>query len=156
MRKILENPIVILSARLIVGFVFVSFGISKIADPSAFAKEVGNYDLMPLFSLNIIALTLPWIELVVGLMLIFGIRLKANAMLGNILLILFIFMVGIAWARGLDISCGCSSINPQKVGFPKILENSALLFLSILIYLNPIKKLTLDNFAGKQNTELTA
>lgn len=148
MKKILENPLVILISRLVVGFIFLTFGMSKIADPTQFAKEIGNYDLLPIFSLNIFALTLPWIEVAIGLMLIFGFRLKANALISAVLMFMFIIMVAIAWARGLDISCGCSSVNPQKVGLPKILENTGLMILSILIYLNPVKKLTLENNIG--------
>jgi uncharacterized membrane protein YphA (DoxX/SURF4 family) len=99
MKKFLENPIVILIARLVVGFIFLTFGISKIADPSAFAKEIGNYQMLPMFSLNFFALTLPWIELAIGMMLIFGVRLKANAVISSVLMIIFIIMVAIAWAR---------------------------------------------------------
>jgi hypothetical protein len=59
----------------------------------------------------------------------------------------FIFMVAIAWARGLDISCGCSSAHPQQVGLPKMLENLGLLILLQLISINPMNKFTLESFA---------
>lgn len=151
MKNLFSNKYIILVSRLFLGFIFLSFGMSKISDPVAFAKEIGNYDLLPIFSLNFFAIILPWIEIVIGILLILGIRLKANALIGAILMVIFIIMVAIAWARGLDISCGCSSAFPQKVGLPKILENSGLLFLSFLIYINPLNNFTFENFAKSEH-----
>lgn len=143
--KIFGNPVAILIFRIAVGYIFVSFGISKIADPALFAKEIANYDFTPLWTLNLIALTLPWIELATGLMLIFGVSLKANSILISLMLLLFIFMVAVAWGRGLDINCGCSSINPTRVGLPKIIENTIFLIMCILIMFFPHNKLTILN-----------
>jgi putative oxidoreductase len=145
LNKIFGNPATILIFRIVVGYIFVSFGISKIADPSLFAKEIANYDFAPLWTLNLVALTLPWIEIITGLLLIFGVALKANSILTALMLIWFIFMVAVAWGRGLDISCGCSSINPMHVGFQKILENTIFLAMCVFIMFFPNNKLTLLN-----------
>lgn len=149
--KIFGNPVAILIFRIVVGYIFVSFGISKIADPALFAKEIANYDFTPLWTLNLIALTLPWIELTTGLMLIFGVSLKANSILISLMLLLFIFMVAVAWGRGLDINCGCSSINPTRVGLPKIIENTIFLIMCILIMFFPHNKLTILNPSSKNS-----
>lgn len=143
--KIFGNPITILVFRIVVGYVFITFGISKIADPALFAKEIANYDFTPLWTLNLIALILPWIELTTGLMLVFGVALKTNSILIASMLIWFIFMVAVAWGRGLDISCGCSSINPQTVGLPKIIENTIFLAMCVFTMLFPHNKLTILN-----------
>jgi uncharacterized membrane protein YphA (DoxX/SURF4 family) len=81
MRKILNNPIIHLISRLVVGYIFLTFGAGKIAMPEKFANEIGNYGIMPFAFLNIFALLLPWLAFFVGLMLISGIRLKANAII---------------------------------------------------------------------------
>lgn len=147
MKNIINHPLTNLISRAFVGFIFLAFGLSKIAVPEQFAKEIANYALLPEFSLNIFALILPWIELIIGILLILGIRLKANSIIGSALMLIFIFMVAFAWARGLDISCGCSSAHPQQVGLPKILENTGLLILLIIVYINPNNKYTLERFA---------
>ncbi len=144
-KKIFGNPITILIFRIVVGYIFISFGISKIVDPALFAKEIAKYDFTPLWTLNLVALTLPWIELTTGLMLVFGISLKANSALIGLMLLWFIFMVAVAWGRGLDINCGCSSVNPMKVGFQKILENTTFLIMCVFIMFFPHNKLTLLN-----------
>jgi putative oxidoreductase len=149
MNKILGNPIIILIARVILGFIFISYGAGKIAAPDKFAGEIANYALMPEFSLNLIAMTLPWIELIVGILLILGIRLRSSAVIIAGMMLFFIFAVTWAIAMGLDINCGCSSTNPQKVGLPKLLENIGLLVLSIWIFIFPERKFSLESIIEK-------
>ncbi|MDT3739045.1 MAG: MauE/DoxX family redox-associated membrane protein [Candidatus Kapabacteria bacterium] len=150
MKKILGNPILILIVRLIVGYIFISYGIGKIANADKFAGEIANYALMPQFSLNILAITLPWIEVAAGFLLVFGIRLKSGSVITGGMMLVFIIAIIWAIAMGLDINCGCSSTTPQKVGLPKLLENTGLLLLSLLIYLFPERKFTLESFIVKQ------
>ncbi len=149
LRKIFDNPYVVFICRIIVGYVFLSFGMSKIADPTGFAKEIGNYGVAPIWSLNLIALTLPWIEVFIGFMMIVGYRLKTSSLLSALLLVFFIVMVASAWGRGLDISCGCSAHNPMKVGLPKILENTGLILLCAIAWLFPRKELTVEQLSPR-------
>ena len=145
MKKIFENEYLTLILRLIVGFVFLSFGLEKIVDPTKFAKEMLNYQILPYFSANIFALILPWIEVISGLLLILGIKIKANSTIISGLLLIFIFAVSLALIRGLDINCGCSSSHPQKVGLPKILENTSMLLMCAVLYFFPSKRFILKD-----------
>lgn len=153
MIKYLNNPILLLIFRLVVGFIFLSFGASKIGIADQFAADIAKYAIMPEFSLNLVAIIVPWLEIVVGILLILGIRLKASAIFSIVLLLTFIAFVGFAMMMGFDINCGCSSTNPQKVGIPKLLENSGLLILSAIIFFFPNQKLTLEEFVIKSNNE---
>jgi len=153
MIKYLNNPILLLIFRLVVGFIFLSFGASKIGIADQFAADIAKYALMPEFSLNIIAMVLPWLEIVVGILLILGVRLRASAIFSILLLLTFIAFVGFAMMMGFDINCGCSSTNPQKVGIPKLLENSGLMILSGVIFLFPNQKFTLEEFVGNSTNE---
>ena len=145
MKNIISNDYLLLIARVVVGFLFILVGVGKIADPQLFAKEIANYRILPEFLVNITAIVLPWIELVSGLLLISGIRLKANAVIiGSMLLMFNIFVIS-AWARGLNINCGCySNIAEQTVGLAKVLENIGLLILTFLIFIFPKNKLSLE------------
>lgn len=144
--KVFNNPYFILISRLVVGFIFLSFSLDKIVNPEEFVRSVTNYQILPLIFTNIFALILPWIELLVGLMLILGVRLRANALISAVVMTMFIIAVANAWAAGLDINCGCSSATPEKVGLPKLLENTGLLVLSLFVYFFPQKKFTLESF----------
>lgn len=147
MKKILENPILNLIARIVVGWVFIYAAVGKIADPADFANDIENYQLLPDFMINIIALTLPWIELVCGVFLITGIRIRANALLATMIFAVFNIAVFFAMAKGLNIDCGCFSDRASMVGWGKIGENMITLILSLYIFFFPVNKLTLERFA---------
>lgn len=146
MKKIIESGILTTIARLIVGYIFLSYGIGKIANPTLFVTEISNYDLVPNFTLNMIAIVLPWIETICGILLITGVKVKANSIITASMMFVFVVAVITAIARGLDINCGCSSTNPQKVGYPKLLENMLLLGLSIFNIYFPKSWLSLEKF----------
>lgn len=151
MKNILQNEYLGLIVRIIVGAMFVVVGLAKVADPVLFAKEITNYNLMPDFSINIFAIVLPWVELISGLLLIAGVRIRANAVIIGAMLIMFIIAVASAWARGLNINCGCfSHIAQETVGLKKILENTGLLILCIYLYFFPGNLLTLDFVSKKE------
>jgi uncharacterized membrane protein YphA (DoxX/SURF4 family) len=89
---------------------------------------------MPDFLINFLAIAFPWIELVAGILLVFGISVKENSAIISGLLVVFIIAIGISLARGLDIDCGCfGTIDGSKVGLLKILENIGLLLLSLIL-----------------------
>lgn len=146
MSKLLESEILKLSSRLLLGIVFLFFAISKIADPVQFSKEISNYQLFPMITINIIAIILPWIELSLGFLLIAGVKIRASALITGLLMIGFIGAVAGALAQGLNISCGCSGSHSPKVGINKILENTALLVLCIYLIYLPHSKFSLENF----------
>ncbi len=122
-------------ARAIIGIVFIFAAVGKIHEPMAFLVEIHNYDMLPGFIERIAALWLPWIELLAGIMLLVGYRLKANAALIGIMLTIFTIGVAMAWGRGLDINCGCfGDAVQQKVGLAKILENTAMILGSLFLF----------------------
>lgn len=145
MRKILDNSILILIIRIFIGILFIFYGISKVADPSHFANEIGNYNMLPDLVIQLMALIIPWIELIVGMLLIFGINQNENGLIATGLLIIFTLAVAIAFSRGLDISCGCSGSDAgQKVGWLKIFENIGLIILTLALSLTKANKFKLN------------
>ncbi|PKL86626.1 MAG: hypothetical protein CVV22_00610 [Ignavibacteriae bacterium HGW-Ignavibacteriae-1] len=146
MKKILESGIPTTIARIIVGYIFLTYGIGKIANPTLFVSEIANYDMVPNFSLNMIAMILPWVETICGVLLITGVKVRANSVITASMMFVFVIAVISAMARGLDINCGCSSTNPQKVGFPKLIENLVLFAISIFNIYFPKSRFSLDKF----------
>lgn len=135
MRAILENVYAVLIARLLLGTVFLFASIEKVADPNAFAVSISYYRLIGEPLTVIVATILPWMELICGLFLIFGIMLKGSSLL--VLLMLLVFTGGVVSGilRGLDISCGCFSQDPNvgRIGWMKVSENIALMLMSLLV-----------------------
>lgn len=123
------------AARLIVGCIFIYAGIIKIIDVPGFAKNIYHYQLLPDLGINLSAVLLPWLEVFTGAALILIPRLRRGAA-AWIMLMLVIFTVAviISILRGLDISCGCLSTDPEasRIGWRKVAENTALLILTAL------------------------
>lgn len=135
MTKILRNKFILLAAQFFIGLIFIIAGAQKIIDPNGFAESIINYRVFPLFSINLIAITVPWIEIVSGILLIFNKYIKENAILISAFLLAFILLVISAIFRGLDFECGCFGTNDAtRVGWFKILENFALLAVAVYIY----------------------
>lgn len=123
----LSSPWLVGLCRIGVGLVFVVSGLSKIGDPGAFATQIHNFRLAPGAAEHLIAVTLPWIELLAGLSLVLDLRARAGAWLSAAMMAAFTLMVASAMARRLDIECGCfGTADATRVGLRKLLENIAL------------------------------
>jgi uncharacterized membrane protein YphA (DoxX/SURF4 family) len=127
------------AARIIVGVVFIYAGWIKIIDTPGFAQSIYQYQLLPDFWVNLSAIILPWLEFTTGIILILLPRLRrgAAAWIG-LMLVVFTTAVIISIFRGLDISCGCMSTDPNaaKIGWRKVAENTGLFILTALAYRN--------------------
>jgi uncharacterized membrane protein YphA (DoxX/SURF4 family) len=148
MKKILFNKYLILIFRLIIGFIFIYASIWKIVDPESFARSIENYHLFPVAIINLIALILPWLELLLGFFIILGLFLRTTSLLVSILMSFFTILVLSVIFRNLDISCGCysSSYGSTQIGWNKFLENLALTLISLMIYLSANSSFTLENY----------
>ena len=134
MNNLLRNKYLLFLFRVIVGFVFIYAGIIKISDPEGFSDSINNFDLLPLSFVNLFAITLPWIEVVAGLFLLFGISVKENSFIISVMLVVFILAIVISLGRGLNIDCGCfGTSSGTKVGIIKLVENIILLTFSLLL-----------------------
>ena len=106
----------VLIARLVLAGVFVMAALPKLQDPIAFATAVGNFRLIGPELSAWVALCLPWLELVLGIgILLPQIRQTSGGLIG-LLLMLFIGLHLSAWARGLDVSCGCFGAETGEAG----------------------------------------
>ncbi len=146
MRTVIGHPAVGLLARLVVGGIFVMYAADKIAAPSDFAMSIERYELLPLALVNLMAIVLPWIELVVGLFLLAGVRLRASATVAAALLVVFIGAIASAMARGLEINCGCSA-HSETVGWGKLIEDGIYLLLAVRVIIKPDQQWTLEQLA---------
>ena len=119
--------------------IFIYAAIPKILEVDEFARSIRNYRMLPAWSINLLALWLPWIELIAGGCMIFKVGEKGGKLL--ILGMLLVFTAGIisAVARGLDIDCGCFGrtasqvAQAHRVGLQKIVENLGMIIIAILL-----------------------
>ena len=107
LKRILQNSWVELAFRWILGVTFIYSSYSKILAPADFAKIIYGYGLFPPLLINMIAIIVPFLELVIGLALILGIYPRSAALVVNGLLMAFIIIISINLIRGHEFNCGC-------------------------------------------------
>jgi uncharacterized membrane protein YphA (DoxX/SURF4 family) len=113
MKRWLQSPWLTIRVQLALGVFFVAAALPKIVDPPSFAHMVYNYRIMPGGVINLMALVMPWIELLCGLALILGIWTAAARSIIAAMLLTFIAAISINLARGNAIDCGCFDPNPR-------------------------------------------
>jgi uncharacterized membrane protein YphA (DoxX/SURF4 family) len=137
-RGFFSHPIVVRLCRIAIGLIFIAAALGKLGDLRAFALQVHNYRLAPIWSQNLLAMTLPWIEILAGVALVVGVRARAGAVIVLALMVIFTFAVGAAWARGLDFECGCfGKASAARIGATKFFENIGLIVLALVATLQP-------------------
>ncbi len=98
-----------LTLRVLMGAWFLYAGGLKIfaSGLPAFVQDIENYRLLTSPLAEVAAYLVPWLEVVAGLCFMLGALQKGAWMVMFALVTAFTVSVGSAWARGLDISCGC-------------------------------------------------
>ncbi|MCG7438577.1 MULTISPECIES: MauE/DoxX family redox-associated membrane protein [Corynebacterium] len=94
-------------ARFGLAAVWLWSGTVKLLNPLDSRQAIAAYELLPGGMIDFLAVALPAVELILGLMLLIGVFLRWAAVASSIILVGFIVGVGSAWARGLSIDCGC-------------------------------------------------
>lgn len=137
LRKVVSNKYFILGLRLVLGVVFIYAAIDKIDKPEGFAESIYNYRMMPDVTINLMAIVMPWLELVCGVLIITGLFVRGSALLIGFMLLVFIIAISFALVRGLDISCGCFKVggNGGHAMAVDLLLRDILMFIAAVLVL---------------------
>jgi uncharacterized membrane protein YphA (DoxX/SURF4 family) len=146
------GPWLATAARLVLGGVFLVAGALKIPDPAAAVRAVRAYRLLPEPAVAPVAFGLPVIEIAVGLALVVGVFVRTAAIAAAVLLVVFLVGIGSAWARGLQIDCGCfgqgGTVAARDTAYPtEVLRDLALLLLALALAWRPASRLALGTSA---------
>ena len=142
------GPWVRTGARILLGGVFLVAGVLKVPDPAAAVRAVRAYQLLPERMVAPVAFGLPVVEIAVGLALLAGVFVRTAAVAAAVLLVVFLVGVGSAWARGLQIDCGCFGNGGQvaagETTYPlEILRDVGLLVVALVLARWPRSRLAL-------------
>jgi len=144
-------PWLAIVARLVVGGVWLGAGAAKLGDPDSSVRAVRAYELVPDPLERTVGYALPLLEICLGLLLVAGLALRLAAIASAILLAVFIVGISAAWARGLQIECGCFGGGGAASGDDvtdaykwDIARDVGLLVLSGLLAWRPTSRLSVD------------
>lgn len=133
---IFSNKYFLLVSRIVIGFLFILAGATKIADPQSFANSIENFKIFPDFLINITAIVVPWIELISGVLVFLGIAVKETSFIIINLLGIFIVIIIISLFRGLNVDCGCfGTSSGNSIGLVKLIEDLLMLLPAIQVYI---------------------
>jgi len=146
------------AARLLVGAVLVVAGALKLPDPAAALRAVRAYRLLPEAVAGPVAFGLPVVEIAVGLALLAGVFVRTAAIAAALLMVVFLVAVGSAWARGLQIDCGCfgggGQVAAGRTAYPaEVARDVGLLLVALALARWPASRFALgsrseEEFAG--------
>ncbi|MHC4845194.1 MAG: MauE/DoxX family redox-associated membrane protein [Planctomycetota bacterium] len=154
-RRWIDNGVLLLLARLVLGATLLTMGFAKVGDPVTFLKLIREYGMVPEdwpALLNTMAVTLPWVEVVCGALLVLGVALRGAA--ATSLLMLIVFTIAIAsraagmHADGVEASfcdihfdCGCGGGDVFVCS--KLAENAGLLLAGLVALVSRSRALCL-------------
>jgi putative oxidoreductase len=146
-KSILSNHYAILALRLLLGLTFLFACIDKMSDPTGFARAIANYKLVSGSLTILVATVLPWIEFLCALAVLSGFYFRGGSMLLFLMLCAFTLAVLTGLIRGLDISCGCFTLDPSvnRIGWQKVLENIGLIVASLMLLYSNSDKFSLND-----------
>ncbi len=123
--------------RLLLGGVFIYASWSKLFHPAAFSDMIANYQILPPRLVGPVALTLPWFELVSGVCLVIHRWTRGSALLVSGMMLVFLVALGLNAWRGLDVACGCFTLDASAPAsmWIYLLRDTGLLILAVYILL---------------------
>jgi uncharacterized membrane protein YphA (DoxX/SURF4 family) len=147
------------AARLLLGAVFVVAGALKVPDPAAAVRAVRAYRLLPEWLVGSVAFGMPVLEIAVGLALLAGVFVRTAAIASAVLLVVFVAAVASAWARGLQIDCGCFGGGGEVAAgetayLSEILRDLALLLVALALARWPRSRLALGGAPVQEEVSL--
>ena len=139
-----------LVARLIVGVVDLLAGLVKFPDPAGNVRQVRAFDILPEAIVPTVGHALPTIEIIIGVALILGLLTRVFAVIGALFFLAFIIGIASAWARGLEINCGCFGshgvpADPHRQYAVDIARDIGLLICCLWLTIWPRTRFALDN-----------
>jgi len=136
-----------LPVRLYLAWVFLSACVHKIAEPLQFAIDVATYQFLPLWAINGMAIVLPWTELIVGILLLIGLRVRPAALLVAAMMVMFMIALFWALAHDLQLSCGCfasSAMEEDPISWRTIVRDTIWLLMALYVLVFDARALGLD------------
>ncbi|MBK8945422.1 MAG: methylamine utilization protein [Ignavibacteriae bacterium] len=126
-------------------------GLSKIINPLPLLETLELFSFSEDLNL-IVTLLLPIFEIILGLLLLFKIKIKTTLLIVSILFLSFVAFSIYVTVIGTDGDCGCfGNVIKSEFGWGMIIRNIIFFIFSIILY---IKQKSLNKLNRKLVTEL--
>lgn len=133
-RRILTHPALSLILRLYLAGVFIYASLHKINFPAEFADNIAGYLIVPYWLISPLAVFMPWLELVSGLFLLAGVRVRAASVIIGAMLVMFTLAVTVAMIQDTPIGCGCFQSVGEAISWWTVLRDLVWLAMAAHVY----------------------
>jgi len=106
----------------------------KIGYPVEFAQNIASYQIVPFWAVNLLAIVMPWTELICGILLVVGLRSKSAVAIIAGMLLLFTLAILLSLLRSIPIGCGCFHSMEEPMSWTTLLRDLIWLAMAIHIY----------------------
>ena len=125
--------IAVMLLRIVLGAIFMYAAYAKLAESwRLFAAGIASYELLPMWAVEILARTLPWLELLMGVLLILGLWRRAATLATSGLLLVFFGLMVRAHIKGMTIDCGCFGPG-ETISWKTLLRDGSMLAGSLVV-----------------------
>jgi uncharacterized membrane protein YphA (DoxX/SURF4 family) len=97
-----------------------------------FAMGIDSYQLLPQWAVEVVAKTLPWFELLLGVLMIAGRWVRPASTAVSALLVVFLTLIVRAYLKGQEISCGCFGPG-EVISWKTLLRDGSMLAASLFV-----------------------
>src|SRR5450432_871157 len=123
----------VLILRIALGAIFIYAAYTKLTESwRLFAAGIASYEVLPMWAVELLARTLPWFELLVGLLLIAGRWLRVSSIATSALLLVFFSLMVRAYFKGMTIECGCFGPG-EAISWKTLLRDDSMLAGSLFV-----------------------
>lgn len=128
--------------EIVLGLLFIYAGAVKVIPTEEFAAIIDNYNILPTFLINGVALFLPWLEVVVGICLLVGLFRRGSAFILLLLMAVFIVAQAYVVVNGLDVACGCFSVDKDasKADIFSLTREGITFLAALFVFIYNMKK----------------
>jgi uncharacterized membrane protein YphA (DoxX/SURF4 family) len=126
------TPVLTLAVRIVVGALLVAAGALKIGHAAELASAIAGFRLLPAAVIPLLALVLPFFEVLLGLYLLAGLFTRIAAWVAAAQFALYAAAIASAVLRGIPANCGCFGPSDAAVAdWPHVVVDAALALLCI-------------------------
>ena len=138
LKTVVANRHVILVFRLILAAFFLVSSYGKLVDIERYSVDaVYNFGILPMFLARPFGLIMPFIELLCGLGLLFGVLTRLSALGIALMSLSFFIAKAIVLSQGRSIECGCFGAVIDTLASVTIFMDFPIMFLALLVVLSP-------------------